>query len=217
MTSRPARDGVETITECGPDPDQSATASLVRALRGQSQPHDRRPRHYWLSVPPRWQCLSALAIGVWWWLPAGNDGTSAAEPCRAPHRRAPEWAPVALSQSPATAVSTADGRLLFRVRDARWRRHDDIWQLTLQTSMQNDTPGDNYHSDWRYDALVVGQRPWPVKCFSAPRELVEPGHIQDATVGFDVGCEPVGIELDLQEGRINLTDPALEPGPCLSA
>ena len=192
-------------------------AGLVRALRGPSQPHRHHPRRLLVVGAATLAVLVALADSVWWLLPARTDGTGADGPLPCAPPVSPEWAPVALTQGPATEVSTSDGRLLFRVRDARWRRHDNTWQLTLQTSMQNATPGDNYHSAWRYDALVVGQRPWPVNCFSASRELVEPGHIQDATVGFDVGCEPVGyIELDLQEGRINLTDPALEPGPCLS-
>jgi hypothetical protein len=191
---------------------------LVRDLGGQSQSHHSRARRLQVVGATALAGLVALAGSVWWLLPARNDGTDTDEPLPCAPPVGEEWAPVALSQDPVTEVVVADGRLLFRVRDARWRTHNGTWQVTLQTSMQNNTPGDNYHGAWRYDALLVGRRPWPVSCFSASQELVEPGLIQDATVGFDIGCEPVGyIELDLQEGRINLTDPALEPGPCQPA
>ena len=39
--------------------------------------------------------------------------------------------------------------------------------------------------------------------------------VDDALIGFDVRCKPVGyIELVLEAGRIGVTPNTLEPGPC---
>jgi hypothetical protein len=103
------------------------------------------------------------------------------------------------------------------VKDASWRARGGKWQVILATSMQNATSGPEYHGDWRYSSLVVGQRQFQKTCFAPTPNLVSPGTVGDALVGFEVTCEPVGyIQLILEQdvARISVTDDTLEPGGC---
>ena len=109
------------------------------------------------------------------------------------------------------------GSLFFAVKDARWRAHGTTWQVTLSTSMRNATPRASYHGDYRYKSLIVGQREFAATCFSSNPDLVSPGTVGDALIGFDVRCKPVGyIQLVLEDDkdRINVTPDNLEPGTC---
>ena len=190
---------------------------LIHSLRGEpARPGNRRRR--WLVAGIALIALLGLSAGAWWlWGPGpgGNAGQPAAIPsCAPPASQA--WSPIALSKDP-TAVDKADpaGPLIFRVKYARWRAHDGKWQVILATSMENTTQQTVYHGDWRYQYLVVAQRPFKVTCFSPTSDTVDPGLVDDALVGFDVGCKPTGyIELVLESGRISVTSPSLEPGSC---
>jgi hypothetical protein len=101
------------------------------------------------------------------------------------------------------------------VKYARWRALNGRWQVILATTMENTTQQTVYHGDWRYQYLVVAQRPFKVTCFSPNSDTVDPGLVDDALVGFDVACKPTGyMELVLESGRISITPPSLEPGSC---
>jgi hypothetical protein len=105
--------------------------------------------------------------------------------------------------------------MVFSVKYARWRERDGKWQVMLGTTMKNATPSHQYHGDWRYSALVVGQREFKKTCFSNSPNLVSPGTVGDALIGFDVRCRPVGyIQLELESDRISVTDDILDPGEC---
>ena len=88
--------------------------------------------------------------------------------------------------------------------------------MILETTMDNRTPGDQYHGEWRYQELIVGRRAFGYSCFSPQPDLVAPGTVGDALIGFDVRCEPQGyIELVLAQSqdRFPITADA-EPGVC---
>ena len=193
---------------------------LIRSLRGEPSVPGRRRRR-WLVAGIALIAVLGLSAGAWWlWGPGtgGNTGSPTAIPPCAP-QASHAWNQMTLSNNP-TAVDKAEsaGPLTFRVKYARWRALDGKWQVILATSMENTTKKTVYHADWRYDYLVVAQRPFNVTCFSPPNgETVDPGLVNDASVGFDVSCKPTGyIELVLedQSGTINVTPPGLEPGSC---
>jgi len=128
------------------------------------------------------------------------------------------WSSIALSDDP-TAVDRADsaGQLIFKVKSASWRADNGHWEVVLATSMQNTTRDTVYHEVWRYDYLVVAQRPFTPACFSGNGDTVDAGLVGDALIGFDVACKPTGfIELVLQEesGRISVTPASLGAGSC---
>ena len=65
--------------------------------------------------------------------------------------------------------------------------------------------------------LVVGQRPFKATCFASDSATVDPGLVDDALIGFEVGCKPIGyIQLILEDDkdRISVTGDNLEPGQC---
>lgn len=86
------------------------------------------------------------------------------------------WSSIALSNDP-TAVDKADsaGQLIFKVKSASWRPHNGHWEVVLATSMKNTTQETVYHEVWRYDYLVVAQRPFTPACFSANGDTVDAG------------------------------------------
>ena len=109
------------------------------------------------------------------------------------------------------------GQLIFKVKSASWRAHNGHWEVVLATSMENTTQETVYHDAFRYDYLVVAQRPFTPACFSANGDTVDAGLVSDALIGFDVGCKPAGfIELVLEDesGRISVTPASLGAGSC---
>jgi len=193
---------------------------LVRSLLGEPAVPARRSR--------RWPVAAAVAVALvvlgasaWlWWGPGGGAGGqdgSAAEPppCAPPNGTG--WRPIALSNDPTGEEEVTGGSLVFTVKGARWRAHDGKWQVTLATSMENATPEDQYHGDYRYSSLVVGQREFKATCFAPTPNQVSPETVGDALIGFEVTCKPGGyIQLILENdsARISVTDDTLEPAAC---
>lgn len=199
---------------------------LLRSLRGQPVT-PARPRRRWLvpaGVAVALIALAALAVAAGWWGPGpgagsgtGEQGGSAAGALVCAPPKGQGWSPITLDNDPTGKEELPNGSLVFEVKDAYWRGREGKWQVILATSMQNATPGPEYHGDWRYSALVVGQRAFQKTCFAETPKLVSPGTVGDALVGFEVTCEPVGyIQLILEQdvARISVTADTLEPGAC---
>ena len=195
---------------------------LVRSLRGEPAV-PTRPSRRWL-VGAVAAVLLVAGAAVWWWGPGpgtgsgtgGQDGSENAPASCAPPTGA-GWRPITLSNDPTGEETLPNGSLVFRVKNAHWRAHEGKWQVTLATSMENDTPESQYHEGWRYSSLVVGQREFNVTCSAPTPSLVSPKTVGDALIGFEVGCRPVGyIELRLEDDsdRISVTSDTLEPGAC---
>jgi TIR domain len=192
---------------------------LIRSLRGEpAVPGNRRRRR--LAAGVALIALLGFGTGAWLlWGPGagGNTQSPAAIPACVPPANQ-TWSSIALSNDP-TAVDKTDpaGQLIFKVKSASWRAHNGHWEVVLATSMTNTTQGTEYHEVWRYDYLVVAQRPFTPACFSANGDTVDAGLVSDALIGFDVACKPAGyIELVLEEesGRISVTPSSLEAGSC---
>lgn len=150
--------------------------------------------------------------------PATVEPTDAVEgilPCTPPQGE--EWTDLALVGTPTGRLREEGGRIVIGVRAGRWRAADPAtWTVILETTMDNRTSGDQYHGEWRYQELVVGRRAFGYSCFSPQPDLVGPGTVGDALIGFDVTCEPQGyIELVLAQAqdRFALTGET-EPGTC---
>ena len=192
---------------------------LLRSLRGEPAVPDTRRRR-WLAAGIALIALFGLGAGAWLlWGPGtgGNAQEAAAIPaCVPPASQA--WSSIALSND-LTAVDKANpaGQLIFKVKSASWRAHNGHWEVVLATSMENTTQQTVYHGAFRYDYLVVAQRPFTPACFSANGDTVDAGLVGDALIGFDVGCKPTGfIELVLEDesGRISVTPASLGAGSC---
>jgi hypothetical protein len=193
---------------------------LVRSLRGEPAVPAKRSRR-WLVTAALAAAVVVLGAGAWaWWGPgtgAGGQAGSAAEPPPCGPSQGTGWRPIALSKDPTGEDKVTGGSLNFTVKDARWRAHDGKWQVTLATSMENATPEQAYHGDWRYNSLVVGQREFKATCYSPTPNLVSPQTVGDALIGFEVTCKPEGyIQLILENdsARISVTDDTLEPAAC---
>ena len=136
-------------------------------------------------------------------------------PCTPPQGEG--WQDLALIGTPTGRLREAGGRIVVSVQRARWRAGaPGTWSVILATTMDNRTAGDQYHGEWRYESLIVGRRAFGYSCFSPQPDLVGPGTVGDALIGFDVGCQPQGyIELVLAQAqdRFALT-PHPEPGAC---
>jgi hypothetical protein len=192
---------------------------LVRSLRGEPAVPTRR-RARWL-VPGVAVVVALVALGAaaWWWGPGSGQGSGSgeqAEPAACPPAAGEGWGRIALNNNPTGEEKLPQGSLLFRVKAAYWRASGSTWQVLLDTSMQNKTSEAQYHGYWRYQYLVVGQRRFKVTCFSSDSAPVDPGLVDDALIGFQVSCKPVGaIEVVLEEdkGRIRVTKD-LNPGAC---
>ncbi|SDY77036.1 TIR domain-containing protein [Geodermatophilus africanus] len=193
---------------------------LMRSLRGKaSSPTQRRrggPVALAVAAP-----LAALGAGAWWlWGPTDEGGSgqeAGAEIASCPPLTGDGWTAIQLSADPIGGEEVEGGELIFSVEAASWRPQGSAWQVTLATTMEAALPSGAYHGDWRYDSLVVAQRPFAVTCFSPSPEFVDAETVGDALIGFDVACEPVGyiqLRLENDADRIDVTPPTLEPGEC---
>lgn len=189
--------------------------SLVRSLRGEPAVSTNRSRG-WLLAGTLAVALVTLGAATLWWGPGpGGEGESPAEPkppCAPAEGEG--WNQIRLYDEPTGERTVEDGLLRFRVRDAAWRALDGKWQVTLDTEMENATPEAQVHDDWRYSALVVGQRAFESTCWLSDPVPVGVGLIGDALIGFEVSCKPDGyIELVIEGDRIRITD-TLQPAQC---
>jgi hypothetical protein len=191
---------------------------LLRSLRGErALPTTRRRRGLLAlaAVVP----LVGLGAGAWWlWGPddGGGSGTQIAS-CAPP--TGDGWTQLELSADPTGQEAVEGGSLFFTVTAASWRPHGTTWQVVLGTTMEAALPSGAYQGDWRYDSLVVDQRPFAATCFSPSPEFVDSETVGDALIGFDVTCEPVGylqLRLENDADRIDVTPPGTAPGQCRS-
>ena len=191
---------------------------LLRSLRGEvkgpvGQPSRRR------------RVAAALGVGVVLLAAAalvsqrsgGSGDESEGEAVAACVTPGEGWTSLPLNARATVEARGADGMVAYTVRRARWRVIDPgRWQITLDTSMENRTQMERYHGDWLYESLLVGQRAFDKTCFSPFPELVIPGAVGDALIGYETRCTPAGsIELAVDDApaRIRVTE-ATEPAPC---
>lgn len=194
---------------------------MVGSLRGEpAVPTTRRPR--WL-VPGAAVAAVLVVLGAaaWWWGAGSGEGSGggqqAGPPVCAPPAAGEGWSRIALNSDATAQEQLPGGSLLFEVQDAHWRASGEGWQVVLATSMQNKTSGPEYHGSWRYQYLVVAQRSFSkVTCFSGGSVPVAAELVDEALIGFQVGCKPVGaiaVVLEDNKGRIRVTKDR-QPGAC---
>ncbi len=192
--------------------------ALVRSLTRASTP-DRADGRRWRGVAAL--TLAALVVFgglAWWQLRDGDDGggePASVAACAPPGGEG--WSRLTIGPDALGESTTGEATLIFEVEGGSWRSiGPGRWQVTLQTTMENRAPEASYHGDWQYDELIVGRRAFEKTCFSPTPELVIPGTVGEALVGYEVRCEPTGyIELVLNgsTARIAVTgDP--EPSRC---
>jgi hypothetical protein len=190
--------------------------SLLASLRGEAPGPPRRSRR--LIVGAVALMLVVLGLIAWWQWPGGkkaSQDSATVAPCVPPSGEG--WTSLTLNKDPSGVETVHGGTLRYAAQSATWRASGAAkWHLILKTNMENRTPEYQYHYAGRYEIAVVGQRAFRVTCFSPTPNLIAPGTVGDALVGFDVTCEPVGyIELDVEgaAARIKVTE-ASEPGRC---
>jgi hypothetical protein len=193
---------------------------LVGSLRGEpAVPTTRRPR--WLVPGAAVAVVLVVGAAVWWWGAGSGGGSGGGQQPEPPKCAAPaageRWSRITLNDNPTGEEQRPEGSLLFTVRDARWRASGGGWQVVLTTRMQNKTSAPQYHGSWRYQYLVVGQQAFKeVTCFSSAPGTVDPQLVDEALIGFQVRCKPVGaidVMLEDNKGRIRVTKDS-KPGAC---
>jgi hypothetical protein len=191
---------------------------LLRSLRGQPAAAPGRRRR-WLvpaGVAAALVVLAGVGAAAGWWGPGDGGGSETDLPnCAPPTGQG--WSPIALGGDPIGEEKLENGSLVFRVKDAYRREGEGGWQVVLATSMENATPGDQYHGAWRYSSLVVGGREFKATCYAPTPNQVTSRTVGDALVGFEVSCEPTGyIQLIIENdsARISATDDTLDPAAC---
>lgn len=148
---------------------------------------------------------------------SGVTGQSTATP--APECTRPsgdDWNALSLNEQPSVEVSDDEGSLTFSVAEAHARQDGDQWEVLLRTTMRNASASAKEHQLWRYAFLEVAERPYsPSTCFTSLLDVVPPGNVGDAYIGYRTRCEPVGlIQLVLNgDSRIPVTSDS-EPSTC---
>lgn len=191
---------------------------LLRSLRGEVEgpvePPSRRKRVV-AALGAGVAVLAAGAVAVQW--SSGSGSGSDGEVVAACVTPGAAWTSLPLNAGATVDAQVESGMLTYTVRTARWREIEaGRWQVTLDTSLENRTDAEVYHGDWLYESLLVGQRSFDKACFSPFPDLVIPGAVSDALLGYETRCLPVGsIELAVDDApaRIRVTD-ATEPGAC---
>ena len=196
---------------------------LVRSLRGEPVAPASPTRRRRLLLGGGVVVLAVLAAGTVWWTgtrDADDDDTEVAA-CPSPDGAA--WHALTTGDDPTGGLEIDEGPLEFGVRAAYWRELEPgTWQMIVETSMENQTPGELEHGEWYYDALGVGRRAFTTApCFSPEegQESVPPDTVGDARVGFEVLCPPEGniaLRLSTDHGTevIDVTSETLEPSAC---
>ena len=195
---------------------------LERSLRGEPVVVTKRRRRWLLTAAIGGVVIALAGVGLGLWATSGSNGGGgsggASTPGCAPPD-APGWTRISLSTDPTGEEKVKHGSLVFTVKNARWRAHGTTWQVILATSMENGTADSSYHSDWRYQSLIVGRREFGSTCFSSlsASEVLSPNTVGDALIGFDVRCKPVGymqLVIEDNKDRIDVTPNTLKPGTC---
>lgn len=197
---------------------------LVRSLRGEPVVATKRRRRWQLAAVAGVVVVVGLGGAGWAvWGSGGGHGSSdgsgggGAPGCALPN--APGWTQIPLSSDATGQETVTGGSLVFTVTKAEWRPHGATWQVVLGTSMKNLTGNSDDHGDWRYKSFIVAERPFDrTFCWSIVNtEVVPPGLVGDAWIGFDVGCKPVGhmqLVIEDDKARINVTPNTLGPSKC---
>jgi hypothetical protein len=166
-----------------------------------------------------------LVAGAVWWSQAGDgaDTVDGYPACPAATTgQAGTWHDLTPIETrvdvPADTDDEAAGFLYFTVGGARWRALDGgSWQVVLDTQMENAGIDTHAHSPWRYDGLAVADHEFAPTCFTqVDPQNVGPRRKGDATIGFEVRCDPTGaIDLAIEDasGDLVVTDPG-EAVPC---
>ena len=134
---------------------------LVRSLRGEPVVATKRRRRWLLGAVAGVVVIGLGGAGWAVWGSGGGHGSSdgsgggGTPRCGSPD--APGWTRIPLSSDPTGQETVTGGSLVFTVKDAGWRPHGTTWQVILATSMENRTADSSYHSDWRYQSLIVAQ------------------------------------------------------------
>lgn len=198
---------------------------LMRRLAGESPGDRSRSRTPAVLAGAAATALALVAGAVWWSQAGGDDGGTddGLTGCPAATTGQPgtwhDLTPIGgVVDAPADTGDEAAGFLYFEVKAARWRALDGgRSEVILDTQMQNAGVTSHAQAPWRYDALVVADHEFPVTCFSqADAADVGPRRKGDATIGFEVRCDPTAaIDLAVTDGSRDLpvTDPG-EPVPC---
>jgi hypothetical protein len=189
-------------------------SGLLRRLRGEMETPSRRPRRRLVAALAA-VAVVAAAAGVWLARDRSGGDEDGPPPTACAPPTAKGWRAIRLASDPTLRAAVDGGVVIYSVRAAHARKRGDGWQVVLGTSMDNTTGEPLYNGDYHYPTLIVGKREFAQRCYEQQPDLVAAGTIGDAVAGFDVRCEPTGrIELATDEGRLAVTDPALEPGPC---
>jgi hypothetical protein len=192
---------------------------LLRSLRGEvegpvEQPNRRKRVVAALGAGVAVLAGATLAVSQLSGEPGDSSDGEVVAACVTPGET---WTSLPLNARATVEAPVGNGMLTYTVRTARWREIEPgQWQVTLDTSMENRTESELYHGDWLYESLLVGQRAFDKTCFSSFPDLVIPGAVGDALIGYETRCMPAGsIELAVDDapGRIRVTD-ATEPAPC---
>lgn len=196
---------------------------LVRSLRGEPAVPVRKRRR-WLIATAAAVVLALTGVGLGLWAMSGGNGSSGSSVDKPPPSCMPPsttagWTQILPLGKDPTGQETVNGdSYRFSVKEAWWRAHGNRYQVTLKTSMENQTTDSQYHYPGRYRGLIVGQKTPPdPTCFSSiDSELVNAETKGDAWVGFDVECKPEGrIQLVLEDGKTKIdVTPSTQPGPC---
>jgi hypothetical protein len=194
---------------------------LLRSLRGEPAVPGRRSRRVPVIAAVA-VALAGVGAAAWWLWGAGSSpgsGGSASTIGACGPASGAGWSTIALNANPAGHEQADGGSLVFTVKAARWRPDGPKWRVMLATTMAANTPGPEYHADYRYKYLVVGRHAFTPVCFSpqgSVAQLVNPSTVANGMVGFDVSCKPVGyMDLVIENGkRISVTPDSLPPGPC---
>lgn len=197
---------------------------LVRSLRGEPAAPTAPGRRRWQLIGATVVVVAVVGAGALWMTGTRNaDDDDTAEPGPCPNPDGQAWHSIDVTDDPTGGLEIDEGPLEFGVAGANWRELEPgAWQVVLETSMENQTPGELQHGYWYYDALVVGQRAFSTElCFSPDegQDTVPPDTVGDARVGFRVRCPPEGnIALQLAEDdgteTIDVTSETLEPSAC---
>lgn len=180
---------------------------LVASVRGESPiPVPRRRRLVVVAAA----LGAAIAVGGLGWALWGGGGSSDnggsnLAICEDPSL--PQFQPLDLIDQATGGIALDGGTLKVTVEGGGFRElAPGRWEVVLNTRMTNETPGDEYHADWRYAGIAVDGQAYVPTC-TKPEVVLGPGFNSDGRIGFEVDRDPEGVvALLLSDGdQIDLT------------